>query len=202
VFFHVRDLELKPVRFDVELPPGTIEFLDPKLKQSEPLHASGKAELVMGSLGEIRVTGHVKVRLQAECDRCLEPAGFPIDSSFELYYRPVADGYLDVTGNNAARRGRHPDPAIGTRAVRVEEKALDAGEAEMGFYEGDGLELNDVLREFVLLALPMQKLCDENCKGICPVCGQNRNQSECSCQSNAGDDRWAALKEIRKNAES
>jgi uncharacterized protein len=72
----------------------------------------------------------------------------------------------------------------------------------MGFYEGDGLELNDVLREFVLLALPMQKLCTENCKGICPVCGQNRNQSECSCQSNAGDDRWAALKEIRKNAES
>jgi len=51
VFFHVRDLELKPVRFDVELPPGTIEFLDPKLKQSEPLQASGKAELVMGSLG-------------------------------------------------------------------------------------------------------------------------------------------------------
>src|SRR6185369_1960240 len=67
VFFHVRDLELKPVGFDVELPPGTIEFLDPKLKQAAPLHASGKGELVMGSLGEIRVTGHVKVRLQAEC---------------------------------------------------------------------------------------------------------------------------------------
>ena len=177
MFFHVRDLELKPVGFDVELPPGTIEFLDPKLKQSEPLQASGKAELVMGSLGEIRVTGQVQVRLQSECDRCLEPAGFPIDSSFELYYRPVAEGY-------------------------GEEKALDAGEAEMGFYEGDGLELNDVLREFVLLALPMQKLCNENCKGICPVCGQNRNQNECRCQSNAGDDRWAALKEIRKNAES
>jgi uncharacterized protein len=161
----------------------------------------------MGSLGEIRVTGQVKVRLQSECDRCLEPAGFPIDSSFELYYRPVADGYLDVNANrvgvnNAAHRGRRPEAAIASRAVRVEEKSLDAGEAEMGFYEGDGLELKDVLREFVLLALPMQKLCNENCKGICPVCGQNRNQSECRCQSNAGDDRWAALKEIRKNAES
>jgi DUF177 domain-containing protein len=198
VFFHVRDLELKPVGFDVELPPGTIEFLDPKLKQSEPLQASGKAELVMGSLGEIRVTGQVKVRLQAECDRCLEPAGFPIDSSFELYYRPVAEGYLDVTANNAARRGRRPEAASAARAVRVEEKALDAGEAEMGFYEGDGLELNDVLREFILLALPMQKLCDENCKGICPVCGQNRNHKDCRCQTTASDDRWAALKELRK----
>jgi DUF177 domain-containing protein len=173
VFFHVRDLELKPVRFDVELPPGSIEFLDPKLKQSEPLYASGQAELVMGSLGEIRVKGQVKVRMQADCDRCLEPANFPVDSSFELYYRPVAEGY-------------------------GEEKAIDPGEAEMGFYEGDGLELNDVLREFVLLALPMQRLCDENCKGICPVCGQNRNHEECRCQATAGDDRWAALKELRK----
>ena len=68
----------------------------------------------------------------------------------------------------------------------------------MGFYEGDGLELNDVLREFVLLALPMQRLCDEKCKGICPLCGQNRNQNECRCQMTASDDRWAALKEIRK----
>jgi uncharacterized protein len=177
VFFHVRDLELKPIRFDVELPPGTIEFLDPKLKQGSPLHASGQAELVMGSLGEIRVKGEVQVRLQSECDRCLEPAEFPVDSSFELYYRPVDEGY-------------------------GEEKSLDAGEAEMGFYEGDGLDLNDVLREFVLLALPMQKLCNENCKGICPVCGQSRNQKECSCQTAAADDRWAALKEIRKNAES
>jgi uncharacterized protein len=181
VFFHVRDLELKPARFDVELPPGTIEFLDPKLKQATPLHAVGQAELVMGSDDEIQVTGHVKVQLQTECDRCLEPSDFPVDSSFELYYRPVAEG-----SNN------------GARAVRVEEKAIDAEEAEMGFYEGDGLELNDVLREFVLLALPMQKLCSENCKGICPECGQNRNQNECSCQTTVGDNRWAALKELRK----
>lgn len=173
MFFRIRDLELRPARFDVELPPGSIEFLDPKLKQAEPLQASGKVELVTGALGEIRVKGQVKVPIQAECDRCLEAAEFPIDSSFELYYRPVAEGY-------------------------GEEKALDPGEAEMGFYEGDGLELNDVLREFVLLALPMQKLCRENCKGICPVCGQNRNQKECQCQTAATDDRWAALKELRK----
>ena len=181
MFFHVRDLELKPARFDVELPPGTIEFLDPKLKQSGPLHAIGQAELVMGSADEIQVTGQVKVQLQTECDRCLEPSIFPLDSSFELYYRPVTEG-----SNN------------GARAVRVEEKAIDAEEAEMGFYEGDGLELKDVLREFVLLALPMQRLCSENCKGICPECGQNRNQNECSCRTTVVDNRWAALKELRK----
>jgi len=93
VFFHVRDLESRPARFDVELPPGSVEFLDPKLKQAAPLQASGKVELVTGSLGEIRVKGQVKVQIQAECDRCLEAAEFPVDSSFELYYRPVAEGY-------------------------------------------------------------------------------------------------------------
>ena len=156
----------------------------------------------MGSLGEIRVTGQVKVRLQAECDRCLEPAGVSGGFQFRAVLSSGSGRVLELRVNNAARRGRRPEAAIAARAVRVEEKSLDAGEAEMGFYEGDGLELNDVLREFVLLALPMQKLCDENCKGICPVCGQNRNQNECRCQTAAGDDRWAALKEIRKNAES
>jgi len=227
VFFNVRDLELKPARFDVELPAGSIEFLDPKLRQASPLRASGTVELVTGSLGEIRVRGHVQVRMQTECDRCLEPAEFPVDSGFELYYRPVAEGSFEVNANNAAhrgqrpeartaahavragvsankaaRRGRRPEAAMAARPVRVEEKAIDAGEAEMGFYEGDGLELNDVLREFVLLALPMQRLCSENCKGICPECGQNRNHNECRCQTAAVDDRWAALKELRKNAES
>ena len=199
MFFHVRDLEQRPARFDVELPPGSIEFLDPKLKQAGPLKAAGMAELVSGSLGEIRVKGDVKVRMQAECDRCLEPADFPVESGFELYYRPtVAEDYLGASANHAARRGRDSEAAMAPRAVRVEEKAIDAGEAEMGFYEGDGLELNDVLREFVLLALPMQRLCDENCKGICPACGQNRNQNECRCQTAGADNRWAALKELRK----
>ena len=161
----------------MELAVGEIEYLDPKLRQASVLKAGGKVELVAGALGEIRVKGHVAVEMQAECDRCLEPARFPLDSDFELYYSPVANGYQEKT------------------SVEV---ALEAGEAEMGFYEGEGLELNDVLREYVLLALPMQRLCSENCRGICPVCGQNRNQMECACRAAQMDDRWAALKEFHQ----
>ena len=171
MFFHIRELELKARPFDVTLEPGVIEFLDPKLRQAGPLRASGVAELVIDLLGEIRVKGHVKVLMEADCDRCLEPASYPVDGDFELYYRPVAEGY-------------------------GEEKAIDEGEAEMGFYEGDGVELNDVLREFVLLTLPMQRVCSEDCKGICPECGQNRNQKQCACQTASADDRWAALKHL------
>jgi uncharacterized protein len=171
VFFHVRDLEVRARPFDVELPPGAIEYPDLKIRQGGPLKAAGQVELVIGALGEVRVKGHLTVAMEADCDRCLESAKFPVDSDFELYYRPVTSEYQ-------------------------EETAIDAGEAEMGFYEGDGVELNDVLREYVLLALPMQRLCSENCKGICPVCGQNRNQKECACRAAQVDDRWAALKEL------
>jgi len=175
VFFHVRELGLKPGSFDVELAPGAVDFLDPKVRQKGPLRASGKVDLVSDSLGEIRFRGHLAVEMEADCDRCLEPAPYAVDSDFELFYRPLAEGYGEE--------------------VRLEELKND--EADMGYYEGDGVELNDVLREFVLLSLPMQRLCSESCKGICPACGQNRNQQQCECKTTAVDDRWAVLKQLQ-----
>jgi len=156
----------------VELPVGAIEFLDPKLRQKGLLKASGKVELVAESLGEIRVKGHVAAAIEADCDRCLEPAPYPIDADFEAVL-PAPGRW--VRRRSEARRGRGGN----------------------GVYEGDGVELNDALREYVLLALPMQRLCSETCKGICPVCGQNRNQNQCQCRSAAVDDRWAALKQLK-----
>jgi uncharacterized protein len=172
VFFPVRELEIHAKQFKVEIPVGVIDFLDPKLRQAAPIRAAGKVELASGSLGEIRVTGHLDTQIEADCDRCLEKTQFPLDSDFDLMYRPVSVDFGD-------------------------EKVLDEDEAQMGFYEGDGLELNEVLREFVLLTLPMQRLCSESCKGLCPVCGQSRNLSECNCQASLTDDRWAALKKFR-----
>ena len=172
MFFHVRELEVHARHFDVEIPPGVIEFFDPKLRQAGPIKAVGKVELVSDTLGEIRVKGRAQVLMEADCDRCLDAARLPIGSDFELYYRPVSEGY-------------------------GEETAIDQSEAEMGFYEGDGIELNDVLREYILLSLPMQRLCGEDCKGICPHCGQNRNHQPCLCLGEAVDDRWAALRQLK-----
>ena len=77
MFFHIRDLEVRAARFDVELAPGKIEFFDPKLRQKGTLKAKGIVELVSDALGEIRVKGHVSVAMEADCDRCLEPAPVP-----------------------------------------------------------------------------------------------------------------------------
>jgi uncharacterized protein len=176
VFFSVKELELRKARFDVVLPPGEIEFFE-ALRQVTPLEASGTAELLGNTLGEIRVKGQVKVAMEAECDRCLEVARFPIDGSFDLFYRPAPE----ASGNHH------------------EEVAIDPGESEIAFYQGGGLELNEILREYVMLTLPMQRVCSEVCKGICPVCGVNRNQQDCHCEVKPVDDRWSALKELRRN---
>ncbi|MBI3680073.1 MAG: DUF177 domain-containing protein [Acidobacteria bacterium] len=172
MFFNVRDLEVRKIHFEVEYPAGEIDFLDPSLKQEGMLTAQGVAELLSHTLGEIRIRGHAQAVMVTECDRCLEPARCTIDSGFDLFYRPLETG------------------------PRQEEVAIDEGESEIGFYEGEGVALKDVLREFVLLDLPMQKVCQQDCKGICPVCGQNRNVAACHCGTGTADDRWAALKNL------
>src|SRR5438132_12535923 len=85
--------------------------------------------------------------------------------------------------------------------ARSPELSVTDAEAEIGYYRGDGLELEDVLREQILLALPLRTLCSEQCKGLCPHCGKNLNVEQCSCAEPLEDPRWAALKDIRKRLE-
>ena len=172
MFITLQELEQRKVFFRVDIPEGEIDF-DGKVAQSSVLHAEGTAELLTHSLGEIRLRGDLQVTVAAPCDRCLEPVSMPIRNPFDLVYMPVAE---------AAEGG---------------EDEIDESAVEVGYYEGHGLHLNDVLREVVLLALPMQLVCGESCKGICPICGQNRNQRECACQAAVVDDRWSKLKDLR-----
>jgi uncharacterized protein len=172
MFISLQQLEQRAVPFDVSIPAGAIEY-DGKLQQSSVLQAQGKAALISASLGEIRIQGRLTVTMAASCDRCLEPAAIEVNRKFDLVYLPEAEG----------------------RAGRGEE--LEEGAVEVGYYSGAGLELNDVLREVVLLAAPMQIVCREDCHGICPVCGQNRNQRECDCRPQPVDDRWSKLKSLK-----
>jgi len=171
MFLSIKEMEVRKVKFDQTFPPGEIDFVDAGVRQAGPLRATGEAEL-LDNTDEIRIKGNLTVAMEAECDRCLGQAVFPIDAQFDLFYQPMAE-------------------------IAVEEEvAIDPGEAEIGFYEGDGLELEDILREQVLLMLPMQRTCRSDCKGICPVCGRNRNEVSCECRTHPGDDRWAALRNL------
>ncbi|SPE41676.1 conserved hypothetical protein [Candidatus Sulfopaludibacter sp. SbA3] len=172
MFLSVKEMELRKVRFDEALQPGQIDFSGEEIEQSSPLKAAGVAELLPGSDGEVRIQGRYAVEMTADCDRCLGTARFPLNAGFDLYYRPVSV------------------------IAKEEEVGIDEGEAEIGFYEGGGLELEDILREQVLLALPMQRVCSEGCQGICPVCGRNRNEARCDCRVESTSDRWEALRKL------
>ncbi len=170
----IKEMEVRKLPFAETWEPNGFDFSDPAINNKAPLVVEGVAQLLPHTDGEVRVNGRIRTELETECDRCLGRASFPIDASFDLFYRPL---------NLAAK-------------PEEDEEAIDEGEAEMGFYELPGLELEDIIREQVALVLPMQKLCSADCKGICPICGVNRNETACSCQPPSGDDRWMALKNL------
>ncbi|MCX7603663.1 MAG: DUF177 domain-containing protein [Bryobacteraceae bacterium] len=171
MFFSITELEHHPILFDVLYQPGEIAFPE-DLRQIGSLAAQGRTELLRNTLGEIRIRGHVKAVMEGVCDRCLEPARLEIDSDFDLFYRPVVR-----TANHA-------------------EIQLEDGEIDLAFYEGEGVELADALREQILLSMPMQLFCRPDCKGLCPYCGANRNQVNCGCRSPFVDPRWASLRDL------
>jgi len=82
---------------------------------------------------------------------------------------------------------------LGTDAGH-EELSVTVAEAEIGYYQGEGLLLEDAVREQVLLSVPLKVVCREECKGLCPTCGKNRNAESCGCAPPLGDPRWSALK--------
>ncbi|MGH9658826.1 MAG: YceD family protein [Bryobacteraceae bacterium] len=169
MFLSIKEMEVRKICFDTSFAPGELDLEGEEVRQSVPIRAEGTAQLLGNTGGEVRIEGGLEGALEADCDRCLGRVVFPLRERFDLFYRPMELG-------------------LG------EELAIDEGEAEMGFYEGLGLELADVINEQVLLALPMQRVCRPDCKGICPVCGVNRNETECRCAARPVDDRWAALK--------
>ncbi len=178
MFLDIKELELHPLDFEEEFQPDVID-LGGEARQRTPLKTSGRAEVVEEHhskhevIKDIRLRGRLSTGLELQCARCLEPVKQDVEREFELLYRPL--------GADAGR----------------DELSVTAAEAEIGYYQGDGILLEDVLREQVLLALPLKVTCREDCKGLCPHCGKNLNEEQCSCDVPMEDPRWAALKDIR-----
>lgn len=171
MFFDIPTLERRKIAFDQVFPPGSVDFLDETLTQAGDLRATGEAELVdpFGAR-EIRVRGSLRGEMQAACARCLEPIRLSVSGPMDLFYRPMSE------------------------IARDEEVAISEAETEMGFYEGGGIELADIVREQVTMVLPMRSVCREDCRGLCPLCGKNRNRETCRCREEFADPRWEALR--------
>jgi uncharacterized protein len=181
--FKVSELEREPIEFVLELSPGAIDFGE-EAEQEGLLATEGRAEVIHEHRGpkdivaDIRLRGQFKGNFRVPCARCVEPVTIPLAAEFDLIFKPV---------------GADVEPP---------ERSITAPETEIGYYQKDSLLLEDVLREQVLLSLPVRTLCKPDCKGLCPRCGQNRNLEACSCDEGPADPRWEALSGLRGRIKS
>ena len=149
--------------------PGEIVPDDGRVKLLEaPAVAGG----IRQKGGRVHVGGRVTARAQVECDRCLQAVELPIDSQFKLEY---------VTAEDYRAQ----------QAVELTEEDLD-----LSVFDGEAIDIDELVTEELLLAVPDQVLCSESCKGICAVCGANRNSRECGCETREVDPRWTGLEKL------
>ncbi len=172
MFLDVKDLAVRKVHIRKSYAPGSIDYGLSEVKQSEPLEVNATAELLEG---QIRVTGELRTRIEMVCARCLEPVIEEVHRDFDLFYQPLLKG----TPND--------------------EERLKDDDTEIGFFEGEGLFLADVLKEQVLLSLPMKVICQSDCRGLCPHCGANLNQEQCRCERHTSDPRLAPLARLKQD---
>ena len=119
---------------------------------------------------DVLVHGRVAATVPQTCSRCLESFPARVDSAVDVRLVP--------------------------RPATADSIELGADDLDVDFYENDLLDLDRVVETETTLALPMKPLCREDCRGLCPVCGGNRNVVPCSCADRAPDPRLAALRDL------
>jgi len=172
MFLDVKDLAVRKLRIHKSYAPGSIDFSSTELKQIAPLEVTATAELLEQ---QIRIEGNLETRIEMSCARCLEPVVEDVNRAFDLFYSPAV------------------------KDAKPGEDQLRDDDTEVGFYEGQGLFLADVLKEQVLLALPVKVICQSDCRGLCPNCGANLNHEECRCETHASDARLAPLARLKQD---
>jgi uncharacterized protein len=127
---------------------------------------------------DLEASGSFSAEGEGECDRCAEPVTVGMEREFRTVFVPASRG-PEGTGDLELR----------------------AGDLEISFYDGGGIEVADIFWEQVALTLPTKVLCREDCRGVCPRCGVDRNRSECNCSGETREGPFDVLKTLRKEKE-
>lgn len=146
--------------------------------------AKDKAQLVVTFLRfeeNIDVRGEVTLSTHPACDRCLKAFAESRKISFHVTMAPLYE----------SERQRKREKEF--------EKELVKEDLEFSYYEGDRIDLTELIREQILLDEPIKHLCSGDCKGICQKCGKNLNEGPCNCKEEHQDPRWDALKNFKSS---
>jgi uncharacterized protein len=122
---------------------------------------------------DILVRGNLSGRLDLACSRCLEPFTAPAAIDFDLLLVPGPP-----------------------KAGAVDEE-LSQTDLDLDYYTGEIVDLESLLREQIILMMPLKPLCEETCKGLCPHCGANLNREPCQCKTDAVNSPFALLAKLK-----
>ena len=149
---------------------GQLLFDDSDLSLTSPVEVRGR---VRRRKSEAELAGELHTRVAISCGRCLTPVELPVDVDFD-------ERFVE---------------AVSWR--EEEQHELQPEDLNLSVFDGETIELDDLVKEEILLALPGHVLCREDCQGLCPVCGIDRNAATCNCETKPVDARWQKLKDLR-----
>ena len=127
---------------------------------------------------EVFVKGVVSGEVELQCSRCLKEYILPIKTLLEVTYHPVQN------------------------LNKEELIELKRDEMDVDFYKEGLIDTEDIIRDQILLNIPMKPLCSEDCKGLCTICGTDLNYSECGCIVQEIDPRMAILQSLLRRMKS
>src|SRR5258708_3493036 len=163
-------LEQEGGKFSRTYGPDELSLDDDEVGLVEPAEVSGR---VRRDGKEVELSGELRAKIKTACDRCLQPVNLSIGAEFKERFIPE----------------------VSWRAEQQHE--LQEEDLNLAVFDGEAIELDDLVREEILLAVPAHVLCCEDCKGLCPVCGIDRNQGSCQCEARETDSRWQGLENLR-----
>lgn len=131
---------------------------------------------ILKTCDNISLTGAAEIELTPSCDRCLETFESHIEVPLHVDLAP----YQEVEYEEG------------------EETELAEEDLNFAFYKGEEVDIGKIIREMLVLEIPIRYLCAESCKGLCAQCGQNLNLGACSCAPHRVDPRFAPLKKLLK----
>ena len=164
-------LKSSPFEFDFSIPAGEIKLESDDAELKNDVRVKG---FLTKRIVQVDVAGEIFALLEVECSRCLQE----IEKNFEVKFEAVF-----VTPENF---------------TEAKEAELNATDLDVSVFEGDKIDLTELVREQILLNLPEQVFCREDCKGLCEKCGANRNLIDCKCIEKEIDPRWSALKNLSR----
>lgn len=148
----------------------TVNLSDLELENAPEFHEPLRFELKLTKMGgKILLNAHVEAQIDLACDRCLKEYGDTIKQDVRLVIASASD-FEDTDDENVL--------------------LLEKGEQTVN--------IAPIMREIILLELPVKRLCAENCQGLCPNCGADLNVETCNCDVQTSDPRWEALRSLLK----